>query len=88
MMLPFFLRIKIKKNVNKGFSLFLPIFLVYILLLPIIIIFIPIYFIAVIIFNELKILLMTKYLLEIIVSLAGTKIHIIEKDSEIFLNFI
>jgi len=88
MMLPFFLRIKIKHNGKKNISLFLPIFLIYILLLPIIIIFVPFYFIAVIIFNKLNILLMTKYLLEIIVSLSGTKIHVMEKDSEIFLNFI
>lgn len=43
MMLPFYIRLKVKSGENRGVNLYLPLLILYILLLPLVLILIPLW---------------------------------------------
>jgi len=90
MMIPLFVKIRIKEKNKKGLNLFIPFFLVWFLFIILFILLIPFLFIAALIFwprgYGKKILASVPLLFSLIYSLPGLRIQVEEKDKEVFVS--
>ena len=90
-MIPIFMRMKIKEKGKKGVRLFIPIILVWILLLALLLILLPFFLIAAILTFPagigFRILFFYPLILSLLNSLSGLAVHIENPEKEILIVF-
>lgn len=90
-MIPIFMRMKIKEKGKKGVRLFIPIILVWILLLALLIVLLPFFLIAAILTIPagigFRILFIYPLIFSLINSLSGLAVHIEKPDKQFLLLF-
>ena len=90
-MIPIFMRMKIKEKGKKGFRLFIPIILIWILLFALLIILLPIFLIAAILTIPagigFKILFFYPLLFSLLCSLSGLAVHIENPEKQFLIVF-
>jgi hypothetical protein len=91
-MIPMILKIKIPKAGKEPTSLYLPLFLLYILLLPVCVLLLPFYLLVLLI-SMLKgygkiVLMFIPMIGAILWNLQGLKIDVHDEDTDIYLSFI
>lgn len=90
-MIPIFMRMKIKEKSKKGFRLFFPIILIWILLFALLVILLPIFLIAAILTIPagigFRILFFYPLIFSVLNSLSGLAVHIKNPEKEFLIVF-
>ena len=92
MMLPLLIRLKVRDDESKGVNLYLPMFLIYLLLLPIVLLVIPIWLLFSLLFlgteKGKRVFHMLPALYVLVCASRGTEINVEEKNSIVILKIV
>jgi len=92
MMLPFFIRLKVKNSGSRGVNLYLPMFPVYLLLLPLVLILLPFWLLYSLFASGTERGKMVYYMVpaffELLCTTKGTEVYVDDRDSVVILKII
>ena len=91
-MIPFLMKIKIPRTGKQPISIYLPVFIAWVILIPLLILLLPIFLLVALItwingYGRLGIIFFPM-LISLLWNLQGLRIDVRDKDSEIYLSFI
>jgi len=89
MMLPNIIRIKVRSKESRGINLYIPMILIYLLLLPLLVLFIPLW-LLVSLFTAgtpkgYMIVKIVPAFYKLLCATRGTEVNVLDKDSEVIL---